>query len=305
MFHSQRRCIHDENGAIDPIKAQEAKIPRGSHKKRRVSGEETSPSIKRSKKESMDSGDMSNGISSAEQLEDGHPLSDGLTEIAMAALGAEAADNDLDSDQEMLDAPPLDPALESVPHQDTAVSSIENHYAGVDQHQDLRLLSDLEESAARGGGAPDQHVHFPGQANGVTELQIPLSSPLTDTATSPRVKLESNGIKSEPGSAKAVRHSSRASKVPERFSAEQDRSANRVLQTPRPVSRGKSQDMPPSSAKKKSPMQKHRKETPRQEKKAVAASSSPKSKQELEEEASRKLARELQELEFGLRRRSK
>jgi hypothetical protein len=63
--------------------------------------------------------------------------------------------------------------------------------------------------------------------------------------------------------------------------------------------------MAPSSAKKKSPMVKHLKETPKQEKKAVASSSPPKSKQQLEEEASRKLARELQELEFGLRRRSK
>jgi F-box and leucine-rich repeat protein 10/11 len=248
---------------------------------------------------------LSNGVSSADQLEDGHPLSDGLTEIAMAALGAGAADNDLDPDEEMPDVPPLDPALDNLPHQDTAVSSIEDHYVGADQNQDLRLLTALDESAVQDEDEPDHELHFPGQANGVAEPEIPLRSPLTDLATSPTVKTESNGIKSEPGSAKAVRHSSRASKVPERFSTEQDHHSNQILQTPRPGSRGKSLDMVPSSAKKKSPMPKHRKETPKQEKKAVVASSSPKSKQELEEEASRKLARELQELEFGLRRRSK
>lgn len=46
----QRRCIHDENGKIDPIKAEQTPVPRGSvvSKKRRTSGDMESP-IKKSK----------------------------------------------------------------------------------------------------------------------------------------------------------------------------------------------------------------------------------------------------------------
>jgi F-box/leucine-rich repeat protein 10/11 len=47
----QRRCIHDENGKVDPVKAEQTPVPRGSvvsNKKRRTSGEMESP-IKKSK----------------------------------------------------------------------------------------------------------------------------------------------------------------------------------------------------------------------------------------------------------------
>jgi F-box/leucine-rich repeat protein 10/11 len=45
---TQRRCIHDENGKIDPVKAEQTPVPRGSvvTKKRRTSGEIESPSKK-------------------------------------------------------------------------------------------------------------------------------------------------------------------------------------------------------------------------------------------------------------------
>ncbi|KAK3079539.1 hypothetical protein LTS18_004602, partial [Coniosporium uncinatum] len=44
---SKRRCIHDENGNVDPVKAQEASIPRGSNsnKKRKSSGENSGGAI--------------------------------------------------------------------------------------------------------------------------------------------------------------------------------------------------------------------------------------------------------------------
>ncbi|KAI4729367.1 hypothetical protein E4T49_02898 [Aureobasidium sp. EXF-10728] len=47
---SKRRCIHDENGKIDPIKAEQTPVPRGSvvSKKRRTSGDMESP-LKKSK----------------------------------------------------------------------------------------------------------------------------------------------------------------------------------------------------------------------------------------------------------------
>ncbi|KAG9666673.1 Clavaminate synthase-like protein, partial [Aureobasidium melanogenum] len=47
---SKRRCIHDENGKIDPVKAEQTPVPRGSvvSKKRRTSGDMESP-IKKSK----------------------------------------------------------------------------------------------------------------------------------------------------------------------------------------------------------------------------------------------------------------
>jgi F-box/leucine-rich repeat protein 10/11 len=45
----QRRCIHDENGKVDPVKAEQTPVPRGSivsNKKRRTSGETDSPTKK-------------------------------------------------------------------------------------------------------------------------------------------------------------------------------------------------------------------------------------------------------------------
>ncbi|EKG09824.1 Zinc finger PHD-type protein [Macrophomina phaseolina MS6] len=63
---SKRRCIHDEHGNIDPVKAQEAPIPRGtqSSKKRRVSGAgEDGEAVKKPKKELRESISLPNGVS--------------------------------------------------------------------------------------------------------------------------------------------------------------------------------------------------------------------------------------------------
>ncbi|KAI9692764.1 MAG: JmjC domain-containing histone demethylation protein 1 [Bogoriella megaspora] len=50
---SKRRCIHDENGMIDPVKAAEAPVPRGStvNKKRKPTGEMMSPYAQKKLKE--------------------------------------------------------------------------------------------------------------------------------------------------------------------------------------------------------------------------------------------------------------
>lgn len=58
---SKRRCIHDEYGNVDPIKANEVPIPRGSaSKKRRVSDDDPSSTAKRMKHESSYDEDYSN-----------------------------------------------------------------------------------------------------------------------------------------------------------------------------------------------------------------------------------------------------
>ncbi|KAF2845425.1 hypothetical protein T440DRAFT_276995 [Plenodomus tracheiphilus IPT5] len=59
---SKRRCIHDEYGNVDPVKANEVPIPRGSaSKKRRVSDEDPSSTAKRMKYESSYDEDYTNG----------------------------------------------------------------------------------------------------------------------------------------------------------------------------------------------------------------------------------------------------
>ncbi|CBY01870.1 similar to JmjC domain-containing histone demethylation protein 1 [Plenodomus lingam JN3] len=59
---SKRRCIHDEYGNVDPIKANEVPIPRGSaSKKRRVSDEDRSSTAKRMKHESSYDEEYMNG----------------------------------------------------------------------------------------------------------------------------------------------------------------------------------------------------------------------------------------------------
>lgn len=46
---SQRRCVHDENGRVDPIKAEQTPVPRGSAKRRKASVSVESPTAKKSR----------------------------------------------------------------------------------------------------------------------------------------------------------------------------------------------------------------------------------------------------------------
>ncbi|KAH7410452.1 hypothetical protein DE146DRAFT_644993 [Phaeosphaeria sp. MPI-PUGE-AT-0046c] len=105
---SKRRCIHDEYGKVDPIKANEVPIPRGSaSKRRRVSDEDSSSAAKRMKHDTSFEGDYMNG-----DLQTRHSLptqfsvgSSLLQDIAFSAQQALARDED--------DLVPVDPALQA------------------------------------------------------------------------------------------------------------------------------------------------------------------------------------------------
>jgi F-box/leucine-rich repeat protein 10/11 len=104
----QRRCIHDEYGNVDIIKANEVPIPRGStSKRRRVSDENPNSSAKRKKHGSSFEDDYMNGDMHARhslpnQFSVGSSL---LQDIAFSAQQALARDED--------DLVPVDPALQA------------------------------------------------------------------------------------------------------------------------------------------------------------------------------------------------
>ncbi|KAH4078178.1 hypothetical protein HBI56_226790 [Parastagonospora nodorum] len=105
---SKRRCIHDEYGNVDIIKANEVPIPRGSaSKRRRVSDENSNSSTKRKKHGSSFEDDYMNGDMHARhslpnQFSVGSSL---LQDIAFSAQQALARDED--------DLVPVDPALQA------------------------------------------------------------------------------------------------------------------------------------------------------------------------------------------------
>ncbi|KAI8939044.1 hypothetical protein NX059_004882 [Plenodomus lindquistii] len=135
---SKRRCIHDEYGNVDPIKANEVPIPRGSaSKKRRVSDEDPSSTAKRMKHESSYDEDYMNGsLHSRHSLP--HQYSGGSFSLRDIAFSAQ---------QELEQSPhdnlvPVDPALQAYangdyngdyahmgsaypPNGDTVMSSVE------------------------------------------------------------------------------------------------------------------------------------------------------------------------------------
>ncbi|KAL6704133.1 JmjC domain-containing histone demethylation protein 1 [Coniothyrium glycines] len=114
---SKRRCIHDEYGNVDPIKANEVPIPRGSaSKKRRVSDDELAMPIKRMKYESAYEDDYNDG-----DLHTRHSMphqftgeSSFLQDIAYSAQ--QALDQSPDSG-----LVPVDPALQGYANSDYTV----------------------------------------------------------------------------------------------------------------------------------------------------------------------------------------
>ncbi|KAF1833190.1 hypothetical protein BDW02DRAFT_393466 [Decorospora gaudefroyi] len=118
---SKRRCIHDEYGNVDPIKANEIPIPRGSaSKRRRVSDEDTLIAPKRMRqKSSYDDeyldGDMHSRHSLPNQYSGGPAF---LRDIAYSAQQAldQTPDDDL---------VPVDPALQAYANIDYTATAME------------------------------------------------------------------------------------------------------------------------------------------------------------------------------------
>ncbi|KAF2640012.1 hypothetical protein P280DRAFT_518443 [Massarina eburnea CBS 473.64] len=118
---SKRRCIHDEYGNVDPIKANEIPIPRGAaSKKRRISEEDPNTANRKMKKEARNSLPAILGM----------PTSNDLLDLAFSAQQAL---------NQVVPEEMIDPALQSYDdgdmmmhsspqesHRDAIMSSIEN-----------------------------------------------------------------------------------------------------------------------------------------------------------------------------------
>ncbi|KAF2195200.1 hypothetical protein K469DRAFT_544639 [Zopfia rhizophila CBS 207.26] len=183
---SKRRCIHDENGNVDPVKASEAPVPRGSaSKKRRVSEGDGEPSSKKMKKEVDD--ELVNGgqyfRKGVQNSRKGPEIGDMVTlydprttESVEFVLNASHLPQLDEGDTISVAAP------SNVPASDAILSSIENH-SGVP-------MDGVEEAAPEGlrTDNPEHHTPtpisnpHPQVPNGVKEA--PPSSPLTDLARS-------------------------------------------------------------------------------------------------------------------------
>ncbi|EMD66310.1 hypothetical protein COCSADRAFT_84394 [Bipolaris sorokiniana ND90Pr] len=124
---SKRRCIHDEYGNVDPIKANEIPIPRGSaSKKRRVSDEDSASTAKRmrhasSYDEEYMNGDMHARHSMPSQFNGGSSF---LQDIAYSAQQA------LDQTPENDELVPVDPALQAYTNGDYSNMNAATLYHG-------------------------------------------------------------------------------------------------------------------------------------------------------------------------------
>lgn len=109
---SKRRCIHDEYGNVDPIKANEVPVPRGSAaKRRRISEEDSTSMSKRVKQESsLDERRFSNGHHPRHSLS--HQFNMGGSLLRDIAYSAQQALNQ-NPEGELL---PIDPALHGYSH---------------------------------------------------------------------------------------------------------------------------------------------------------------------------------------------
>ncbi|KAF2268588.1 hypothetical protein CC78DRAFT_540850 [Lojkania enalia] len=135
---SKRRCIHDENGNVDPVKASEAPIPRGSASKKRRVSDEGVDSASRQDKESGADGGLINGEAhlldylqtpsrSTRPTETEHTMSM-LTPQENKEAFASGDLMEVDHPSPILDTM-IDPMLTSsvnLPTRDTVISSIEN-----------------------------------------------------------------------------------------------------------------------------------------------------------------------------------
>ncbi|KAL0257754.1 JmjC domain-containing histone demethylation protein 1 [Diplodia seriata] len=255
---SKRRCIHDEHGNIDPIKAQEAPIPRGtqSAKKRRVSGAgDEADMIKKPKKESRPSFSLPSGTplfdhdiildgqhqqetelqahASMEVADDIHmseapPVQPVNNSVDLAsetyptnpAIVEETADQVMTNGIDHVEPSPQQTAVEPMPTSDIALPSTESVPEQV-------LSTDHQQPVTEKSPPPPGS----GQVNGVAP-----SSPLTDLANSvsPERTRQHHEVQPIGGSPSERRHSSRASRPIERYS---------------PASNGGRHSQPPSASK--------------------------------------------------------
>jgi F-box/leucine-rich repeat protein 10/11 len=131
----QRRCIHDENGNIDPVKASETPVPRGEKKKRRVSDNDDGEAINKKMKRESFAGLVNGEISMWNRYPlQARPLkADEFGDIAVQSESPEhATDQDLNAmfiDPQLANGDNADEAaMPSTPGpRENVVTSIEDH----------------------------------------------------------------------------------------------------------------------------------------------------------------------------------
>ncbi|KAF9696810.1 hypothetical protein EKO04_005423 [Ascochyta lentis] len=123
---SKRRCIHDEYGNVDPIKANEVPVPRGSAaKRRRVSDEDSAGMSKRMKMESaMDDGGVISGDVHHSRHSLPHQFSVGGSLLQDIAYSAQQALNQRPEEELM----PIDPALQGYANSDYSSANMAPSY---------------------------------------------------------------------------------------------------------------------------------------------------------------------------------
>ncbi|KAJ4375294.1 JmjC domain-containing histone demethylation protein 1 [Neocucurbitaria cava] len=201
---SKRRCIHDEYGNVDPVKANEVPIPRGSaSKKRRVSDEDSTSTAKRMKHESSYddeyiNGDMHARHSLPNQFTGGSSFLQDLAYSAQQALD-HSPDGDL---------VPVDPALQAYANDNYQDMDMAPSY-----HQNgENIMSSIEYQA--GHPVPMDGLEF---TEGNSELHGPSVEPLTPGPpphSNTTMRIQTNGFASKPAPShetsrsNAVRHPS-------------------------------------------------------------------------------------------------
>ncbi|KAF2687754.1 hypothetical protein K458DRAFT_332081 [Lentithecium fluviatile CBS 122367] len=282
---SKRRCIHDEYGNVDPIKANEVPIPRGAaSKKRRISEEDSNSASRKMKREFHDPGLTNGAMHHRNSLPNALGMAS-TSELQNLAFSAQQALNQTKPEDPM----PIDPSLQSYSchadttmidapsqplHRDAVMSSIEHNcdgpFDGAEDGAGSTHRGPSVEPLTPGPTANDMQAQYNGfnqndtsPQNGATMVAPPI------TPSAPRsARMSSSGRKS--------------SRTP--------RPANPLNSTPKSTSRGRRRD---SSIKME----------PRSEQKARAMSFT--TTDSPEDKASMELALKLAIEDHGLRRRSK
>ncbi|KAF3010584.1 JmjC domain-containing histone demethylation protein 1 [Curvularia kusanoi] len=162
---SKRRCIHDEYGNVDPIKANEVPVPRGSAaKRRRISEEDSATLNKRVKQESaFDEGGLRDGPHPRQSLP--HQFGMGGSLLQDIAFSAQQALSQQPEEEPM----PIDPALQGYSHEEYPPRSMGTSYPPMND----MIISSIEQ----------QHgIHTPMDGVQYTEAdgqQGPSIEPLT------------------------------------------------------------------------------------------------------------------------------
>ncbi|ORY13267.1 hypothetical protein BCR34DRAFT_481252 [Clohesyomyces aquaticus] len=279
---SKRRCIHDENGNVDPVKASEAPVPRGSaSKKRRVSDDVSGSGSRQFKSEPFGDAEVENGETNVQNLTQTPSRPSRSATTPGDTMTAYTAHNQAE------DLPADDPMDLDEPDNDTVALAGDPRLSSGDD-----ILSSIENAPEHSNGISDAGAHDP-ENNGV-EPRTPGPVTHQEQATSNCVQHRS-GISVSPAYSNITIPPTAVTTPNRARSARNSSSGRKPSQTPRSII-GKSAT-PKSAGKAR---QDSKDGSIKVEQKSLASSPTDKP----EDLASLALALKLQMEEHGLRRRS-